>query len=125
MERMKEIYGMRVVPKYDYKIRLPYGGFVGIVIYSSFDSFCDIHISKMSKTEDSYFVDSTTTIPFEETKEHSRTSGRSKFEFLYLKAREFGGVGHEIAICYELAGHLLLLDQAWENRKEAFDRKRE
>lgn len=124
MEKMKEIYGMRVVPQYDYKLNLPYGGFVGIVVYSS-NGYDDIHISKMLKTEDSYSVESFTTIPIEETREYSRTSGRSKWEFLYLKARHWGGPGHEIAICDKLAGHLLLLDEAWEHTKEVFDRKRE
>lgn len=124
MERMKKIYGMRVVPQYD-KSSLLYGGFNGIVITCSVDKH-DILISKMLKTEDGgYVVDSSQTMPYEETREHSQTSGKALAEFLYLKAREFFGANHEVAICHELAGQLLLLDEAWEHFKEVSDRKRE
>ena len=102
-----------------------YGGFNGIVITCSVDKH-DILISKMLKTEDGgYVVDSSQTMPYEETREHSQTSGKALAEFLYLKAREFFGANHEVAICHELAGQLLLLDEAWEHFKEVSDRKRE
>lgn len=124
MGKMRKIYGMRIVPEYN-KSGLLYGGFDGIVI-SSDTGGANLRIVKMKKNEaGGYFVDSSTPISLEKDLEYSQTSGRTKAEFLYLEARRLHGPDHKIAICDKLAGHLLLLDEAWEHFKEVLDRKRE
>ena len=107
------IYGIRIVPIRG-KSGVVFAGFEGIVISPTHKGFDFIEISKMVKRNGRYFVESSISIPFEETLKHSLSSGEYKASFLYTKAKEFAKGSEKIAICEELVPHLRLLDANWK-----------